>query len=95
MSVPNIGAATLLQEFETVTPTQIVNQFEKDYATSYAVGICLALLEAYGEDDFRKWFPGGLDDCVRVAQQAADKFFDKWKIKWGPKMAWTLKAMGS
>ncbi len=88
-------ALSLLQEFKEVTPTQEVNEIEKDYATSYAVGICLALLDAYGEDDFRRWFPGGLDECVQKARSAADKFFDKWKIKWGPKMAWTIKAMGS
>ena len=85
----------LLREMQEVTPTPQVDIIEKDYMSSYAAGICLALLNAYGEDDFRRWFPGGLEECIRVAQQAADKFFDKWKIKWGPKMAFTLKAMAS
>jgi len=89
------AAYELAREYATITPTEMVNTVEKDYMASYAVGICTALLTLYGEDDFRRWFPGGFEECVRVAQAAADKFFDKWKVKWGAKMAYTLRAMGS
>jgi len=88
-------ALALHQEYTAVTPTPQVDVIERDYMASYAVGVCTALLNLYGEDDFRRWFPGGLEECIRVAQSAADKFFDKWKVKWGPKLAYTVKALGA
>ena len=87
-------AIALSREMETVTPTAQVDLIEKDYKASYATGVCLALLNLYGEDDFRRWFPGGLDECIRKAEQFADLNFDKWKVKWGPKLAYSIKAIG-
>jgi len=87
-------ALELVREQQVVTPTHTADTYERDYMASYSVGICYALLSTYGEDDFRRWFPGGIEECIRFAQQAADQFFDKWKVKWGPKMAYTLRAMG-
>ncbi len=66
---------------DVVTGSPLVEEVEEVYKAKYGAGVCEFLNAAYPEE-FRKMFPGGLDECIATLGTAADRYFDKWKVMW-------------
>ena len=57
-----------------------MEQTEEVYKMNYGLAVCEFLAQAYPEE-FRQNF-GSIEECARQAAQAADVWFDKWKVNY-------------
>jgi hypothetical protein len=64
--------------YREIAASPTVELIEEDYKRSYAYKVCNFLATNYPEE-FRRNF-ASMEECVAQASQAADLWFDKWKV---------------